>query len=153
MVSAIDVAAYILERVGNVTTMKLQKLVYYSQVRHLVTSGTPLFDNRIEAWANGPVVPDLYRLHSGKYMVGPGDLGSSGSADALSEQQRLAAGKAVELFGSYSGERLRELTHSEAPWADAREGYKPGERCEVEISVAALRRYYCSASCSSLIAQ
>lgn len=36
MASAIDVAAFILERVGNVTTMKLQKLVYYSQVRYLV---------------------------------------------------------------------------------------------------------------------
>ena len=153
MVSAIDVAAYILERVGNVTTMKLQKLVYYSQVRYLVTSGIPLFDNRIEAWANGPVVPDLFRLHSGKYMVGPGDLGSSGSSDVLSEQQRLAAEKAVELFGSYSGERLRELTHSEAPWVDAREGYEPGERCEVEITVDAIRRYYSSSLCSNPIVQ
>ena len=49
MANAIDVAAYILEQTGSVTTMKLQKLVYYAQVRYLVMNGRSLFEDRIEA--------------------------------------------------------------------------------------------------------
>lgn len=153
MTSAIDVAAYILELVGDVTTMKLQKLVYYTQARYLAVKGDPLFNNRIEAWANGPVIPDLFRAHSGKYMIGRGGLGSLGSSSALSEPQRKAADKVVDLFGSFSGEQLRELTHEEAPWVDARKGYKPGERCEVEITVDAMRRYYASPACPNPVAR
>ncbi|WP_307850044.1 MULTISPECIES: type II toxin-antitoxin system antitoxin SocA domain-containing protein [unclassified Saccharopolyspora] len=41
------------------TAMKLQKLVYYSQAWHLVWDERPLFDEPVQAWANGPVVPDL----------------------------------------------------------------------------------------------
>jgi hypothetical protein len=51
------------------TAWKLQKLVYYSQVWSLVWNERPLFNERIEAWANGPVVPDLYQLHRGSFLV------------------------------------------------------------------------------------
>lgn len=152
MASAIDVAAYVLEQVDNVTTMKLQKLVYYSQARHLVLYGSPLFSNRIEAWANGPVSPDLFRVHSGKYMVGRGGMGTSGSSSALLGPQQEIVDRVVSLLGSYSGEQLREMTHSEDPWANARRGYAPGERCDVEISPDAMLRYYSSPACANPIA-
>jgi len=58
--SAHDVAAYILKNGGRMSVMKLQKLVYYSQAWHLVWEDKRLFSDRIEAWANGPVVPNLY---------------------------------------------------------------------------------------------
>ena len=56
MMTVLDVAAYILERQGSMTTMKLQKLVYYCQAWSLVWDERPLFDESIEAWANGPVL-------------------------------------------------------------------------------------------------
>ena len=40
--SVVDVATYILERTDTITTMKLQKLAFYSQALHLVINGTPL---------------------------------------------------------------------------------------------------------------
>lgn len=153
MVSAIDVAAYILELVGGVTTMKLQKLVYYAQARYIVVCKSPLFSDRIEAWANGPVVPDLFRAHSGKYMIGKGDLETLGSPLKLSISQRSAVERVIELFGSYSGEQLRELTHQENPWASARKGCKPGERCANEITVDAMRDFYSSSSCENPVAK
>lgn len=61
MATANDVAQYVLEQSGKMTTIKLQKLVYYCQAWSLVWTESPLFDDRIEAWANGPVVPSLYR--------------------------------------------------------------------------------------------
>ena len=44
MASVFDVAAYILEKQGEMTTLKLQKLVYYSQAWSLVWDEKPLFD-------------------------------------------------------------------------------------------------------------
>ena len=69
MASVYDVAAYILEKQGAMTTWKLQKLVYYSQAWSLVWDDDVLFPEEIEAWANGPVVRELYHAHRGKYRV------------------------------------------------------------------------------------
>jgi uncharacterized phage-associated protein len=59
MANVRDVAQYILEQQGQMTTWKLQKLVYYAQAWSLVWDERPLFDDRIEAWANGPVIRSL----------------------------------------------------------------------------------------------
>ena len=59
MTSIFDVAAYVLDKLGVMTTMKLEKLCYYSQAWSLVWDERRLFPERFEAWANGPVGPDL----------------------------------------------------------------------------------------------
>jgi len=51
-----DVAQYVLRKNGPMTTMKLQKLIYYAQAWALAWSEHPLFDNTMEAWDRGPVV-------------------------------------------------------------------------------------------------
>jgi len=72
--SVFDVALAILQKHGPMTAMKLQKLVYYCQAWHLVWEGRPMFRERIEAWASGPVVPELYEAHRGKFMVSFDDI-------------------------------------------------------------------------------
>lgn len=47
MANVSDVAAYILQKHGRMTTMKLQKLVYYSQAWSLVWDEKPLFQERM----------------------------------------------------------------------------------------------------------
>ncbi len=42
------------------TNMKLQKLLYYEQGFHLAYFNQPLFNEAIEAWQYGPVVPLVY---------------------------------------------------------------------------------------------
>lgn len=69
MPSAHDVAAYILRKKGEMTAMKLQKLVYYSQAWSLVWDEEPLFEEEIQAWVNGPVIPALYQAHRGQFKV------------------------------------------------------------------------------------
>ena len=69
MANVFDVACYILERKPDITTMKLQKLCYYAQAWSLVWEEEPLFDEEFEAWANGPVCPELYAAHRGMYKV------------------------------------------------------------------------------------
>ena len=69
MVSAHDVAAYILKERGPLSAMKLQKLVYYSQAWSLVWDDRQLFGEAVEAWANGPVVRELYEHHRGQFEL------------------------------------------------------------------------------------
>lgn len=67
--SAHDVAAYLLEKYGPMSPWKLHKLLYYAQAWHLVWEDEPLFDEPIEAWGSGPVVPALYPLHKGLFTI------------------------------------------------------------------------------------
>ena len=59
-ITIIDVANYILDKMGELTTMKLQKLTYYCQAWSLAWDEKPLFEDDFEAWANGPVSRKLY---------------------------------------------------------------------------------------------
>lgn len=70
----VDVAEYILDAHGPMTTMRLHKLLYYSQAHHLVTRGEPLFDLDFQAWAPGPVIPELFELHRGRFLIRHGEL-------------------------------------------------------------------------------
>ena len=135
-----DVAAYILARKGPMTAMKLQKLVYYAQAWSLVFDEAPIFRNQIEAWANGPVVPALYRTHRGKFKLHPGDI--QGNTTALSPSQRETVDAVIKHYGNRSSQWLSDLTHEERPWKEARVGLKPGQRGHVEITHSAMAEYY-----------
>lgn len=57
---AVDVANYLVKRWGRdypATIHKLNRLVYLVQAEAIATTGEPLFEDRIEAWQCGPVVP------------------------------------------------------------------------------------------------
>ena len=53
MASVLDVAKYILTQQGEMTAMKLHKLIYYSQAWSLVWDEDALFSEEIQAWAYG----------------------------------------------------------------------------------------------------
>ena len=139
-VSVFDAAEYILQELGRITTWKLQKLCYYSQAWALVWDEEPLFEERIEAWANGPVIPDLYDAHRGKYYV----KHISGDPEALDEDQRETIDAILETYGDKKSSWLSELTHREAPWRNARRraGLGPGDRGNAEIRLQDMSEYY-----------
>jgi uncharacterized phage-associated protein len=139
MASVHDVAAAILERQGQMSAMKLQKLVYYCQAWHLVWDEEPLFPDRIEAWANGPVVPALYREHRGQFSVA---TWSRGDSSRLTHAQIETIEAVLEGYGDRPGQWLSDLTHQERPWREARQGLAPGERGSREITKAAMAEYY-----------
>ena len=74
-----DVAQYILEKNGAMTSMKLQKLVYYSQAWATVWDDDVLFDEEVQAWDNGPVVRELWEANKGKFKISTVDNGDSTS--------------------------------------------------------------------------
>lgn len=141
MVSVFDVAAFILKKRGRTPALKLQKLVYYCQAWSLVWDDRPLFRARIEAWANGPVVPSLYKLHRRQY-----DITSilEGDPNKLSAEQRQTVLAVLDYYGDKSSQWLADLTHMEEPWKKARAGIPDGVRSNAEISLASMAEYYSS---------
>lgn len=113
MATAHDVAAYVLERSGPITSMKLQKLCYYSQAYHLAWLHRPLFSDPIEAWTNGPVIRNLWNAHRGQYIVHaiPG-----GEIARVGSDERRVIDSVLAAFGGLTGKQLSDRTHSEAPW-------------------------------------
>lgn len=150
MARVLDVAAYILAKHGPMTAMKLQKLVYYSQAWHLVWDEEPLFNEDIEAWANGPVVPALYRAHRGRLQLQP-EESLGGDASGLTNSERETIDAVLHAYGDKSANWLSELTHREDPWRDARRnaGLHDGERGSAIINPADMYEYYDSLTSES----
>jgi uncharacterized phage-associated protein len=141
MANVFDVAKFILEKCGRMTTWKLQKLVYYCQAWSLVWDEEPLFSEKIEAWANGPVVRELYNLHRRRFYVS--GL-SRGNSDDLNETQKETICAVIECYGEKSSQWLSDLAHMEEPWKKARKGISEKMRGSNEITHESMAEYYSS---------
>lgn len=139
MATVFDVAAYILENTGSISTMKLQKLCYYSQAWSLVWDDKPIFREEIQAWVNGPVIPDLFHEFQGEYMV---DSCKKGNSSRLTQDEKETIDAVIEFYGKYSGAELSELTHSEIPWKEARKGLAEMEYGQNVIDLAVMSDFY-----------
>jgi len=123
MLSCHDVAKYFLaltdEDAGDlISNLKLQKLVYYAQGFHLALFNEPLFNEPIEAWTHGPVVPELY--HEYKHL-GSGSIPSPEDIDfsIYTKDIRDLLDEVYSVFGQFSAWKLRNMTHQEPPWIGA----------------------------------
>lgn len=138
---AFDVAKYILENMGEMTTMKLQKLVYYSQAWSLVWEGEPIFPEDFEAWANGPVCPELFNAHRGLFRIDSGQL-SKGNSSILNDFQRETIDSVLHFYGDKDAHWLSMLTHKERPWQEARKDVSEGDFCTETITKESMQDYY-----------
>lgn len=140
---AADVADLVMARLGGSTTTKLQRTLYYCQGWHLAWDGKPLFGDRIEAWANGPVVRSIYELHRGVFVL-PHPLPDDWDADRsrLGASERETVEQVVGHYGDWTADQLSVATHSERPWVEARSGLAPGERGERAIDLDVLQDYF-----------
>lgn len=136
--NALDVAEYILQRRRPIPAMKLQKLVYYCQAWSLVWEDRPIYENRVEAWAHGPVIVDLYKAHRGRYMLE--SVGGNPSSIPQSDIETIDA--VLEYYGDKPSQWLSDLTHQEYPWQKARGSMPKGQRGSEEITLASMAEYY-----------
>ena len=140
MANVFDVATYILERSGRISTWKLQKLCYYAQAWSVAWTEEPLFGEEIQAWSNGPVCPVLFRAHKGKYMIGQGEL--NGDSQNLDEDQKDTIDRVLGHYGSWDPYQLREQTHTEAPWKSARGDIPDYVSSDSPITIESMGEYY-----------
>jgi len=103
-----------------ITNLKAQKLVYYAQGWHLAKFDSPLFQEDFQAWAHGPVIPELYNQLKkfGSRQIGTiGDL----DPDIFSRQQLDLLISVYKTYAQYSAWKLRDMTHGETPWRNTKQ--------------------------------
>ena len=125
MASAYDVADFFVELAnqddeGEMTNLKLNKLLYYAQGHFLARTGSPLFEDSIEAWDAGPVVPSIYH----KYKVcGNNHIAGEGldiSEHFTEEELDLLLDVAREYY-KYTAAYLVNKTHKPGtPWSQTK---------------------------------
>lgn len=140
MATANDVAAYIMCQHGQpMTTMKLQKLLYYSQGWSLAWDGQPIFREDIAAWANGPVVYEVFDKHRGKFRISDWP---HGNPDALTADERETVDAVLGYYGQCSGQELSDMTHAERPWIEARGGLAVGAYSSQPIDLEVMQDFF-----------
>lgn len=124
------------------TNMRVQKLLYYCQGWHLAETGSPLFDESIEAWVHGPVVRGVYgQLRPyGANVIDPKDLGGY-EADPTDAEERFIV-SVWNTYKDYSTTSLRDMTHRETPWRTARRGIADDAPSEAEIGHESMAAYF-----------
>ncbi|VVN76257.1 hypothetical protein PS718_00760 [Pseudomonas fluorescens] len=140
MPSSLDVADYFLcleGQDGEISNLKIQKLVYYAQGFSLALHGKALFPEKLEAWMHGPVVPDLYRKFS-QFGSGPIPLPNDFNPDVFTVEQQNLLNEVFDVYGQFSAWKLRQLTHEEMPW---RKHFKEGEFSR-EIPTSDMQEYF-----------
>lgn len=123
---ALDIAAYVVKRCHETNTtvsnLKLQKILYFIQAEFLVKKDVPCFEQNIEAWAFGPVVPEVYH----KYKIyGGAAIPFSEEANYvnISKGDRILINLMVTACARYSAAQLVKITHRQLPWLDAYNPY------------------------------
>ncbi|BFT94848.1 hypothetical protein MNSC_08560 [Minisyncoccus archaeophilus] len=141
----LDVARYILFKCAFcgdlMTNLKMQKVLYYVYVWFLVNYRETCFDERFQAWPNGPVLRSVYNKLK---VFGSSPIDSSFSE--ISNEDDLIAlklelgddlifliDKVYEKYGYKSAFELVNLTHREVAWTNARIGLGVGDQTNNEL--------------------
>lgn len=142
--SALEIANWFLLRVDRdageaMTHLKLQKLIYYAQAWHLANFDKPLVAEEFQAWSHGPACPEVWHKYKGH---GWEALDAPKAAPSVKPATEKFLRLVWATYGDESAKSLERLTHSEAPWRDARGGLPPEARCTNIIPQEVMRDYY-----------
>lgn len=142
------------DRDYGISNLKLQKVLYFIQAYFLIEKKdhTPCFEEKIEAWNFGPVVPKAYLEYK---QYGNGDIPTIKSYIVLDEdniwnskrvkfkdmaitaEDKALIDKVVDKFADYTATDLVSLTHRQSLWIDAYVPYHHNE-----ITIKAMREYF-----------
>lgn len=144
---------YVNQKGDSVSHKKLQKLLYYVDAWHLVNFNYPIVDEDFEAWVHGPVIPSLYqqlkefgfndlKVINDEYDTVDEEIQAIITKNNLSEDQVDFINSVLNKYGGLSSFDLELLSHSEAPWIEARNGYEPHQSCKVVIPKPRMHEFY-----------
>lgn len=140
-----DVANYIIQLANNflykdttfqpdgITHLKLQKILYYTQVVFLIKKREKAFEEQIVAWKYGPVIQEVYTKYTSQWRNFL-EVDNDWKDSTLTPEAKKLIERTREIFGRYSANQLVEMTHSDDPWRNAEQSK--------EISPESLIQFY-----------
>ena len=116
------IAKYVINRCAqtnrSICNLKLQKILYFVQAEFLVDTNGACFDDEIEAWNYGPVVPAIYFKYKVFGSTNIPDQGDDGF-ESITTQDRERLNAIIDSAAKYSASTLVEITHRQSPWKNA----------------------------------
>lgn len=139
---AITVANYMLyimsDAFDDLTNEKINMLLYFAQGHYISRYGKALFDDKIEAWEHGPVVPEVYAAYK-EYGDKPILGYDSKAISEISPEAEAVLFGVARTYGRYTASALRNITHVVgSSWNQA----------HTEIPLSVIRDYF--ADCNDL---
>jgi uncharacterized phage-associated protein len=122
MYNPITIANYFIKKsletgVGDLTPMKLLKLVYISHGWYLGIAKKELINEGVQAWQYGPVIPSVYYSVKtwGKNCIN--QTINTLQNEIISEADKQFLDRVWNVYVNYNGLQLSSLTHQEGtPW-------------------------------------
>ncbi|HGC7974266.1 TPA: Panacea domain-containing protein, partial [Streptococcus pyogenes] len=118
-----------------INNLKLQKLLYFVNVRNILENGAPLFEESMEKWKYGPVVPDVYHEYKRfgafsistdemimeyvEFSVSPfGELSDLEITeyDSQKVENTQLIENTVDALHGFGPFELVDITHDHTPW-------------------------------------
>ena len=140
MRDAVDIAMYVVNLCTlngtPVSNLQLQKILYYIQINFFRRMGNAAFNNKIEAWKYGPVVPDVYD-EFGRYGAAKICKLYGGLDWIFSDEERTLIERVVNACTSISPWELVDKSHRVGgPWEMV---YQEGRKNEIPVTL--IRKY------------
>lgn len=118
-INALTISSFFIKK--GVSPLKLQKLLYYSQVWFFVRYGKTLFNDRISGWIYGPVVNDVW--HEFKFIKKGNEIPTNRSRGNKIDNDIVLShlDEIWKVYGHFSASELVDLTHKDLPWKESRQ--------------------------------
>lgn len=102
---------------NTLTNLILHKFLYFAQGYCLALYNTPLFDEDIEAWKYGPVVPSVYQTYKYNKKENISKIKGNFSLDKYDSKTIELLLAVINDYGKYSSSELINITHEKgSPW-------------------------------------
>lgn len=130
--TALDISSFFIKK--SISPLKLQKLLYYSQVWFFVKNEQTIFNDKIKAWIYGPVVYDVWSAF--KYMKRSSTIPIKRASNPVFEDSIIIHLENIwTSYGHLSGADLVDLTHNELPWKNSRKGLLKDDPSDNEVII------------------
>ena len=87
------------------------------------------------------MLPSIYEVHRGQFLVNK-KMFTRGSAKKVRGDAADTVDQVLKVYGKKTAQWLSNLTHEEAPWANARGDLSPFERSNNIIEKGSMHEYY-----------
>lgn len=120
----LDLAQYLFDvykkQTGDtIDEMKMHKLLYFAQREAIAITGMPLTDGEFEGWIHGPVCRKVRQEFTSD--------GIAAETKPISDEASYILNNVILEYGRYDSWALRDMSHHEISWKNARKGLLPNQ--------------------------
>lgn len=109
-----------LEHDNPLTPLQVIKLTYYCQAWMLAMFGRPMFNQKVQAWQHGPIIPDVYhgvKQYGSNHVLSPIKV----PHEIFDDEERHILREVYKVYGKFTGLELSSMTHMKGtPWDQVR---------------------------------